>query len=897
MASKYWVGGTATWDATAGTKWALTSGGIGGISIPTTADDVFFDANSGVATITTSGNSTDFCRSLDCTGFTGTLTHASNTTINIGDGTAGAGNIALKIVSGMTYTAVNFVSAFSFVSTSATQQTIDFAGKSHGNLTINGAGSSYLLVSASTGVASASLTLTAGTFDTNGQACSWNSLLSSNSNVRTLALGSSVITILSNSTMINFTTATNLTLNAGTSAITCTGLAPTPQFGGKTFYDLVFNGSLDATFGNVTCHNFSRIGSVNKTYKIFITGPLTCTGTLTITGNSITNRLLVQSSTVGSGQIVTAAAVSLANVDFMDIVGAGAAAPFAGTSIGDCLGNSGIAFDTPATQTRTGAAGSWSTAGNWTSRVPLPQDDVVINASASGTITNDMPRAGRSINFAGFTGTYQPNVTTSIYGNITYVSGMAVTITQAMNFCGRGTHTITSAGKALVGDMAIIAPGGSYTLQDNFNIAADSLTLSNGTFSANNFNVTASNVSSNNTNLRVLTMGSGIWTLNSTSATIWDFTATNLTLNADSSTIIIATAYGLAARTFAGAGMIYNNLTYTVANSPGSLTITGANTFNVLTIGSGRILTMPASTTNTLTTLNAIGAANGFIYLPDASGNYASTPDSAALSITGDIDLRIKIALNDWTPSALGTFFGKQTSTSTRTYRFDINTSGTLGLVLSSNGSTLTTATSSASAPFANGIDGWVRATWRQSDGRVQFFTSSDGSIWTQLGTNQTIAIASIFDSAAALEVGAIQGGSTRMPPGKLYRAQIRNNVLDDGSGIVFDADFAAKPVGTNGFTESSSNAATVTINGAVAQVGDGRISLVSSSGSVAATLSKASGVVSCNYMSIQNSTATGGASWYAGANSVNVSNNTGWIFSGVPGQPSNFMPFFRGGL
>ena len=43
MAAKYWVGGTANWDATAGTKWALTSGGAGGQAVPTSADDVFID--------------------------------------------------------------------------------------------------------------------------------------------------------------------------------------------------------------------------------------------------------------------------------------------------------------------------------------------------------------------------------------------------------------------------------------------------------------------------------------------------------------------------------------------------------------------------------------------------------------------------------------------------------------------------------------------------------------------------------------------------------------------------------------------------------------------------------------------------------------------------------------
>jgi hypothetical protein len=42
-----------------------------------------------------------------------------------------------------------------------------------------------------------------------------------------------------------------------------------------------------------------------------------------------------------------------------------------------------------------------------------------------------------------------------------------------------------------------------------------------------------------------------------------------------------------------------------------------------------------------------------------------------------------------------------------------------------------------------------------------------------------------------------------------------------------------------------------------------------SSSAGTRATLSKASGVVSCDYLSIFDSTATGGASWLAGANSI----------------------------
>jgi hypothetical protein len=61
-------------------------------------------------------------------------------------------------------------------------------------------------------------------------------------------------------------------------------------------------------------------------------------------------------------------------------------------------------------------------------------------------------------------------------------------------------------------------------------------------------------------------------------------------------------------------------------------------------------------------------------------------------------------------------------------------------------------------------------------------------------------------------------------------------------------------------------------------------------------TLSKASGTVSRDYLSIKDSNATGGATWDAGANSTNVSNNTGWIFTAPPvpsATNSNFLQFF----
>ena len=48
--------------------------------------------------------------------------------------------------------------------------------------------------------------------------------------------------------------------------------------------------------------------------------------------------------------------------------------------------------------------------------------------------------------------------------------------------------------------------------------------------------------------------------------------------------------------------------------------------------------------------------------LPGLSGNYLSTPDTAATSVTGDIDIRVKVALDDWTPSATQTLDSEVTT-------------------------------------------------------------------------------------------------------------------------------------------------------------------------------------------------------------------------------------------
>jgi len=198
-----------------------------------------------------------------------------------------------------------------------------------------------------------------------------------------------------------------------------------------------------------------------------------------------------------------------------------------------------------------------------------------------------------------------------------------------------------------------------------------------------------------------------------------------------------------------------------------------------------------------------------YAYLNGTSGNYLSTPDSAALDITGDIDLRCELAMVDWTPSSFTIVLGKNDTGSIRSYYLAIAATGVLNLALSQDGSTDVGATSSVSVGFADGSTNWIRSTWRSSDGRVQFFTSSNGVSWSQLGTDQTIAIASIFNSTAALNIGARANGTNGMTNGRIFRAQIYNGI---NGTLAFDFNAQNYSTGST-LLDASANAATITIN------------------------------------------------------------------------------------
>lgn len=618
--------------AAGGGNWSSNASWVGGVK-PGASDDVLLASTSGNITIDISSA----CRSLNCTGYTHTLVHNSSAILSIGDPTAGLSNIALKFVATMGYTPVSQSAEIDFVSTSATQQTIDYGGFISGIVRFIAPGASYLISTAMT--VGAGLNIQAGTINFNSLSHTASSLSATTSGTKTITLGSSTITLnaTGGSGILNLTGAVTFTANTATFIFTGASTGPANSLGAINLNgaSIVFATTVVTAFVpfGLTMANLTMSGVTGKGASLTISGSTTVTGTVTVSGSSATNRPLLSSGTSGTVTTVTAAAFSFSNVDFQDVTAAGAGGTWTGTSMGNCLGNTNITFDTPTTQTNTGTTGNWSDVTKWTSRVPLPQDNVVIN-TGSGTISTDMPRLGANIDFTGFTGVCAMNIASFalVFGDWKFGSGMSTTGSAgAITFAGRGAQTITSVGivfpapVSLGNPYQVIAPGGTYTCVDDivFTGALSRLTVISGTFSGSTHNVTAGSFNEGSgSNARGFS-GSGTWTITdaSTSGIFLSGVGTNVTIAMSSATIVFSVA-GSSARTFNGRGNTYGTLTYTIAGSTGSLTITGSNTFNAINFSdatNARSLLFTAGTTTTVTNFNVNGTLGKLMTVDSAT--------------------------------------------------------------------------------------------------------------------------------------------------------------------------------------------------------------------------------------------------------------------------------------
>ena len=574
MADRYWVGGTASWDGTAGSKWSLTSGGLGGEAVPTTADDVFFSLLSlGTCTIAT-GNTG--AKSIDCTGFTGTIAGTAAITV--------AGSVTLA--AGMTYTHTGTM-------TLTGTGTLTTAGKTFSSVNINGSGITVTLGDA-LNTSTRNLTITQGTFDTANYNVTANQLASSTTSARTISLGSSALS-LTNS--VNFNVSTNLTLNAGTSQINISS-----SFGGIltssgfTFYNVSFTGTSVGTReinGANTFNNLTLTASATGLSRLNISANQTVSGTFTCAGSSAIARGFVRSNPIGTTRTITCAAVSANDCDFRDITIAGGAAPISPTRGGDCGGNSGITFPAAKSTYRVGTDTTWAGSSSWSltsgttpgsdNNFPLAQDTAVIDegTALTGTLALAIYNIGALDCSNRTTGiTLNHNAVPIRYGSYTLGSGVTVSGASTQNFSGLGTMVFTSANKTITFPITVDAPGGTFQLGDAYS-ASNTITHTRGTFDANNYNLTSTGFASSNSNTRTVTMGSGQWTLQGT-GTVWNTgTTPNLTFNKNTADILLSNTTS-SSRIFFPGGLSFNKLTIGGATGTSVLTMSGANSFTEL---------------------------------------------------------------------------------------------------------------------------------------------------------------------------------------------------------------------------------------------------------------------------------------------------------------------------
>jgi hypothetical protein len=621
----YWNGTTG--GAWTGNFWAASSGGAVNIAnFPLAQDTVIVD-NTGLNTGTS------------ITGFSGyNLTTLTSTKTNAYT-LAGTSPI---LYGNLTLTASTTVSAFSPIFAGRITQDFTSGGNTISSINCSGFGASVRLVSNTTVT---TWTLTSGGLNTNNRSFTATSAGAAGFGLPfTLTLGSSAVSV---NRLSSFSASGPvMTVSAGTSTITIANSSGDIGFTGQTisWNNVVFSVAMSNcnfygtnTFNNLTltAPTITGVGSAT------IFGNQTVTGTLAFGGGtSVTQRLGVVSDIPGTQRTITAATVTgLSDIDFRDIAAAGASAPWSGTRLGDCQGNSGITFVAGTNKywnlagTQNWSATAWATSSGGTpaaNNFPLAQDTCVFDdAGSAGTVTLDAAWNIGTISAGGRTSawTLEGSGAPIIYNDVTYGSGVTSTGGGNWQFSGTSTQTFTTAGKTLANGIIINNPSCLFQHGDACVFQSGrTLTVTRGSYATNNYNINVGSFVSSNTNVRSITFGTSTLTLASSNPVSFNV-STNLTFSGASSTIITSSFSG---RFFNGGGQTFGTLTVTNGALPNTLTIEGSNTFGTLTNTAKMSLIFTSGTTQTVTNFTYTGDVSNVVrWYTSIPGQTATLKQSA----------------------------------------------------------------------------------------------------------------------------------------------------------------------------------------------------------------------------------------------------------------------------
>lgn len=200
------------------------------------------------------------------------------------------------------------------------------------------------------------------------------------------------------------------------------------------------------------------------------------------------------------------------------------------------------------------------------------------------------------------------------------------------------------------------------------------------------------------------------------------------------------------------------------------------------------------------------GVFAGLPYLWVKGGNLdvAATPDTAQIDITGSIDVRIEVTLENFSQGTAVELAGRYSATAgQRAWLWLFGSNSDLLLRWSTDGTNTTQISSTTPVPVPASGRIALRSTLDASNSVVTHYTapSLEGP-WTQLGEASTAGAAtSIFNSNLPLEVGSITGLGFAAPEGAIHRFELYDGI--DGT-LAAAPDFTAQEVGDTSFTDST---------------------------------------------------------------------------------------------
>ncbi|MDX2921305.1 hypothetical protein [Streptomyces sp. NE06-03C] len=211
----------------------------------------------------------------------------------------------------------------------------------------------------------------------------------------------------------------------------------------------------------------------------------------------------------------------------------------------------------------------------------------------------------------------------------------------------------------------------------------------------------------------------------------------------------------------------------------------------------------------------SVPGPESYLQVDGSATSWARTPDTAALDITGDLDLRVE-ATCDWNAAQGQALLGKWNSgTNQRSYLLRIGAGNVFF-----NWSTAGTASVFGQRPLPSlPKRAALRATMDVNNGAGGFtitfyWATSMAGPWTQVGDPITSTpTTSIYAGTAPLEIAPQSVSGVPPMRGIVHRAEVRNGI---NGPLVADFDARARPAGSTGWTDSAGRAWTLGAGAAV---------------------------------------------------------------------------------